>query len=252
MSRKVPPVTALLYRRLEEEAGRHQVRAIRILGKGADPLGLLLIGNDIPGVEVASALAGLNFNGQFRPTPTWETAEILPDLAWLRRQLGMELTRTRQARLPCALILFTLSGHGADDLTGKTVAELVSCLPAGELLSGFKKNSMALIMPGAAVGKARKRAAEIRTTLRKTSLNDAALNLSMGIAVCHAYECMTADQLLALAETELDRAAGMGNDAICQSEASRSEDSCQVTVEERAQLWLQPGTKPARKADMGA
>lgn len=253
MNRKTLSDTALLYRSLEDQASHHPVRAIRLTGKRAEPLGLLLIGNDIPEAEVASALAGLRFTDQPRTASVGQVAGKLPDLAWLRQQLTMELAQVQQTRLPCALVLITLSGAGA--LAGQAAAALAPCLHPGDLLSGFQKNGLALIMPGAAVGKARKRAEEIRATLRNTAFTkgttDVRPSLALGIAVCHAYETVPADLLLTLAEAELARAAKMGSDAICQSAAAHAEDSCQVTVEERAQLWMQP-RKPSRAAGMAA
>ncbi|MFH1021694.1 MAG: diguanylate cyclase, partial [Pseudomonadota bacterium] len=164
----------------------------------------------------------------------------------------------QQTRLPCALLLVTLSGHGAGTsaLAGQAAATLAPCLHPGELLSGFQRNSLALIMPGATVGKARRRAEEIRTILRNTDFTKGATaappSLALGIAVCHAYETIPPDQFLTLAETELARAAKMGSDAICQSAAVRFEDSCQVTVEERAQLWMQPRKTSRAAAGMAA
>ena len=248
MSRKAPSDTALLYRSLEEQAGQHSVRTIRLTGKASQPMGLLIIDSDTPAAEVASALAGLRLSDQPRTSSVGRTEEKLPDLAWLRQQLAMELAQVQQTRLPCALVLVTLSG--ARTLAGQAATALAPCLHPGDLLSGFQKNGLALIMPGTTVGKARKRTEEIRGILRSAAFSKGA-SLALGIAVCHAYETMAAEQLLALAETELARAATMGNDAICQSAAARSEDSCQVTVEERAQLWMQP-RKTSRAAGMAA
>lgn len=248
MSRKAPSDTARLYRSLEDQASQHPVRAIRLTGKASQPLGLLIIDNDIPGSEVASALAGLRFTDQPRTSSVGRAEGKLPDLAWLRQQLAMELAQVQQTRLPCALVLITLSG--ANGLAGQAATALTPCLHPGDLLSGFQKDGLALIMPGTTVGKARKRAEEIRAILRSAPLAKGA-HLALGIAVCHAYETMAAEQLLTLAEAELARAAKMGNDAICQSAAARSEDSCQVTVEERAQLWMQP-RKASRAAGMAA
>ena len=249
MNRKTLSDTALLYRSLEDQASHHPVRVIRLTGKRAEPLGLLLIGNDIPEAEVASALAGLRFTDQPRPATMGQVAGKLPDLAWLRQQLTMELAQVQQTRLPCALLLVTLSGGAS--LVGQAAAALAPCLHPGDLLSGFQKNTLALIMPGASVGKARKRAEEIRTLLR-TAASSKGTSLALGIAVCHAYETIPPDQFLALAEAELARAAKMGNDAICQSAAARAEDSCQVTVEERAQLWMQPRKSSRAAAGMAA
>lgn len=254
MSRKTSDI-ARLYRSLEEQASRHPVRAIRLIGKRVEPLGLLLINDTIPEPEVASVLAGLRFTGQSRTASVGQEDGKLPDLAWLRQQLAMELAQVQQTRLPCALVLIALAGSSSA-LAGQAAAALAPCLHPGDLLSGFKKNTLALIMPGATVGKARKRAEEIRATLRNGAFTKDApavtQSLALGIAVCHAYETMAADQLLGLAEAELARAAKMGNDAICQSTAVHSEDSCQVTVEERAQLWLQQPRKTSRAAGMAA
>jgi GGDEF domain-containing protein len=253
MNRKAPSDTALLYRSLEEQAGHHPVRAIRLTGKGAEPLGLLLIGNTVSEAEVTSALAGLRFPDQPRLAAPGQAEEELPDLAWLRQQLAVEMDRVQQSKLPCALLLITLSG--GNTLAEQAAAALAPYLHPGDLLSGFQKNGLALIMPGAAVGKARRRAEEIRAALRNGAFTKGTTavtpNLALGIAVCHAYETMPADQFLALAEAELTRAAKMGNDAICQRAAAHAEDSCQVTVEERAQLWMQP-RKPSRAAGMAA
>ena len=255
MSRKTVSDTALLYRSLEEQARHHPVRAIRLTGKRPEPLGLLLIDNTIPAPEVASALAGLRFNEQPCPAATASKDGELPDQAWLRRQLAAEMDRVRQTRLPCALLLITLSTQtpakaGATPLTGQAAAALAPCLHQGDLLSGFRRNTLALIMPGATAGKAKNRAEEIRTTLRGSAFAKDA-SLALGLAVCHAYETIPAEQLLGFAETALARAAKMGGDAICQSSADRTEDSCQVTVEERAQLWLQP-RKSSRQAGIAA
>jgi len=253
MSRKAPSDTALLYRSLEEQVGQHPVRAIRLTGKGPEPLGLLLIDAGVSASELAPILAGLRFTDQARPATVGCAEGKLPDLAWLRQQLAMELAQVQQSKLPCALVLITLSGQA---LAGQAATALAPCLHPVDLLSGYHKNGLALIMPGAAVGKARKRADEIRATLRNTAFTKGTTGvtptLALGIAVCHAYETIPADQLLALAEAELARAAKMGNDAICQSAAVRSEDSCQVTVEERAQLWMQPRKAARAAAGMAA
>jgi GGDEF domain-containing protein len=255
MTQKTSSDTALLYRSLEKQASRHPVRTIRLNGKRPEPLGLLLIDADIPVPEVASALAGLRLADQLRPATAVASGDAsLPDQAWLHQQLTAELARVQQTRLPCALLLITLSGkpptkNGATTLIGQAATALASSLHPVDVLASFQNTGLALIMPGATMGKARKRAEEIRTTLRTTTFTTGATTitpkLALGIAVCHAYETIAPEQLLLLAEAELSRAAKLGGDAICQRAASQTEDSCQVTVEERAQLWLQP-RKPSR------
>lgn len=262
MTRKTSSDTALLYRSLEKQASQHPVRTIRLNGKRPEPLGLLLIDADIPAPEVASALAGLRLADQLRPPTTVASNDgTLPDQAWLRQQLTAELARVQQTRLPCALLLITLSGktpakNGATTLIDQAATALASSLHPMDVLTGFQDTGLALIMPGTTVGKARKRAEEIRATLHHTTFTKGSStitpNLALGIAVWHAYETIAPEQLLLLAETELSRAAKLGSDAICQRAASQTEDSCQVTVEERAQLWLQPRKTSRPAAGMAA
>lgn len=255
MSGKAPSDTALLYRSLEEQASHHPVRAIRLTGKGAEPLGLLLINNTVSETAAASALAGVRLTDQPRKAALSPAEEELPGQASLRRQLAVEMDRVQQSKLPCALLLITLSGTSST-LAEQAAAALAPCLHPGDLLAGFQKNTLALIMPGAAVGKARRRAEEMRAALRNAVFLKGGAgvtpSLALGIAVCHAYETMEADRLLALAEAELARAAKLGNDAICQRAAAHAEDSCQVTVEERAQLWMQPRKSSRAAAGMAA
>src|SRR3989339_1392989 len=225
MKRTAPFDTALLYRSLEEQAGRHPVRALRLSGKGAEPLGLLLIGNTVSEAEVASALAALRFPDQPRPAPLGQAEEKLPGQPWFRRQLAVEMDRVQQSKLPCALLLITLSGHGV--LAEQAAAALAPCLHPGDLLSGFTKNGLALIMPGAAVGKARRRAEEMRAALRTAAFlkgpAGVAPSLALGIAVCHAYETLPAERFLALAEAELAPVFPHGMEATCRRTAAPGE-----------------------------
>ena len=122
MSRKISDI-ARLYRSLEEQASRHPVRAIRLIGKRVEPLWLLLIDDTIPEPEVASVLAGLRFTGQPRTASVGQGDGKLPDLAWLRQQLAMELAQVQQTRLPCALLLVTLAGSSSA-LAGQAAAAL--------------------------------------------------------------------------------------------------------------------------------
>jgi hypothetical protein len=250
MNRKKPFDAALLYSNLEERVSRHPVRAIRLTGTEPEPLGLLVIGNHSSGAEVAAALAGLRLPDQLRPETDGRDSGKTDAQAWFRSQLAAELARTRETRLPCALLLVSVSGQvpvGSDSLAEQAEAALAPSLPPGEVLSIFQRNILGLFMPGATVGKARKRAENVCAILRSGAFLQEATgvasnqhpDLTLGIAVCHAYAPISADQLLLLAKAELARAARMGCDAISYSAALRAEDSCQVTVEERAQLWQQ-------------
>jgi len=248
MTPRTPVHNGVSCQALEEAARRYPLHAVRLTGRTQTPIGLLLVEEGTSGRELETALAALNlgarhFSTAAGPGPAFPAAEsALPDRAWLRSQLEVELDRVTRTRLPCALLLVSLRGKkNSGSLLAQAATLLEPCLHQVDLLGRAHTNSLGLILPGTNVGKARKRAEEIRNSLRAASFTEAGKKLrptlAMGIAVCHAYEKISAGQLLANAEDELARAAKIGDEAICHAAPSRPEDSCQVTVEERAQLF---------------
>ncbi|MGV1100403.1 diguanylate cyclase domain-containing protein [Thiovibrio sp. JS02] len=256
MTAKRPLPNTAFYPELEEQARRYPLHSVRLGGSGPSPIGLLFVADGTPGRELEAALSALNLgNRHFSSQPASARSEgegALPDAAWLRKQLRVELDRVTRTRLPCALLLMRLTGKGrAKELVARATLALEPCLHQVDLLASWQDNGLALILPGTNVGKARKRAEEIRDRLRSFSANparqDPAPGLALGIAVCHAYDTISAEELLNLAEDALRRAANGNTPAICHAAAAgRPEDSCQVTVEERAQLFsfLQKETCP--------
>jgi hypothetical protein len=59
----------------------------------------------------------------------------------------------------------------------------------------------------------------------------------MGLVVCHVFDNDSADSLLKKAEAELNRARKKGPGAICYRPPHSDQNFCQVTVEERAEIF---------------
>ena len=244
MNKRLAADSLAPYLELEEQARRYPLHSLHLQG-GSDhsPLGLLLVADGTSGRELEQALAALDLGsrhfGRHQPgsDPAREESEALPDAAWLQRQLHVELDRVTRTRLPCALLLLTPAGASRRSERSLALAALAlaPCLHQVDLLARWRKDLLALVLPGTNLGKARKRAAEIRAHLRPSATRPGP---AVGIAVCHAYESIAPGQLLALAEEALGRAGKDGAEAICHAAPpARPEDSCQVTVEERAQLF---------------
>jgi len=89
-----------------------------------------------------------------------------------------------------------------------------------------------VILPGTNLGKATLRAKTIRTATMA-----AGAETCMGIALCYANDRFSPDNLLAQATAELARTRLPGADSICHVSGILAEDACQVSVEERAQLF---------------
>jgi len=239
------------FSKLEEEARHYPVNCFRLANGAKGPLGLLLVTENRSGHEIESAVAalGLSRPGLGKKTTKTATAEQADQLGRedLLQLLSIELDRVHRTRLPCALLLLDISKKGGptrkqkEQLMAQAVPPLSDALHQIDLFSLDGQNHFALILPGTNVGKARNRAKEIQQIINHTDFSLAEKKITptatMGIAVCHAYDTLSASQLLDMAAEELDRALKSGPDSICHYSADRREDSCQVTVEERAQLF---------------
>jgi diguanylate cyclase (GGDEF)-like protein len=228
------------------KASNYPLQSFRLEGKGQDTLGLLLVADNCSGHEIESAVANLGLSTK-KPekNPTIEEDDN-PGQHDLHQLLTIELDRVHRTKLPCALLLLDLSKKSIskkqkEQIMTQAVAPLGSILHQIDIFSLDGQDHFAFILPGTNVGKARKRAQEIQQTIGQTNFSLANQKITptatMGIAICHAYDTLSASQLIDMAEEELNRALKKGPDAICHYSASRQEDSCQVTVEERAQLF---------------
>lgn len=236
---------------LESRAQTQPVQALRLNGKANRISGLLIFENGMTGPEVDQAIAKLKLSSK---SSAGSAVSDAPDPAAqphdaddIQHLLSVELDRVQRSRLPCTLLLLSITIPGKNAakeesaLMRQAVAALSPALHQIDILAPLPENRFALILPGTNLGKGLKRAEEIRTGLQTANFHNGTKPLrpalAAGVAVCHAYDRLTAAELLNLAKEELLRAENEGNDTICHATASRLEDSCQVTVEERAQLF---------------
>jgi hypothetical protein len=104
---------------------------------------------------------------------------------------------------------------------------------------GRKGVCLAVIIPSAGLSKARKRAEEIRQAVfASPGVSKKKQGLSVGLGVSYAGECIGVREFLLSVEKHLQEAAAIG-DCISWEKGRRSANSCQVTAEERAQLFGQ-------------
>ncbi|MFZ5774083.1 MAG: hypothetical protein ACOY3Z_01165 [Thermodesulfobacteriota bacterium] len=230
---------APFFRDLESRASQHSVHALRLRDSSQAPLGVLLINSGANGQEVEAALARLGLGGRSFDAPAGsvaaqpESSAGQGSQARLLDRLAVELDRVQRTRMPCSLLLAKIVAAPA-----AAAAALAPCLHQVDILLEAGENTLAVILPGTNLGKARKRAEEFRAALRLASGAKARRQpMAFGLAVCHAYDTIAAGQLLEAAQGELAVAAQEGGDAIRHAAAMHHEDTCQVTVEERAQLF---------------
>ena len=229
---------ALFFADLEQQADSYPVRSHKITARDRSLLGLFLMNDDAEASEVEAALSQLATS--FTDTEVAadnnidSTINTQPGPPQLKKILRAELDRVQMTRMPCSLILLetdvaTPAKNGWEQALPEAIKE---CLHHVDILVRRSNHEFAIILPGTNLGKATLRAKNIR---KATLAIDTAPR--MGIALCYANDCFTPDNFLAQAEAELVRTRQTGTEPICHVSGIRAEDACQVSVEERAQLF---------------
>ncbi len=231
--------SARFFRDLEQRAGGYPVRSLRVTAPDRSLLGLFLHHDQAGSAEVEAALGRLiaSLAGTRGDANASDGTGLvaLPEPDQIKKILRSELDRVRLTRLPCSLILLE---DGTDSAARETaMAAIKECLHHVDILARHNQAELAIILPGTNLGKAVQRAKAIQAALERRLDRPAAGACRMGIALCYASDRLDADQFLALAEAELTRARRPGAAPICHVSGVRAEDACQVSVEERAQLF---------------
>ena len=236
---------AIFFHDLEQLAGRYPVRSLRVTAPDRSLLGLFLHHDSAESTEVEAGLTRLlsslaDQGRQELATSAAPELAALPDPGHVAKILRAELDRVRLTRLPCSLLLLETATAHAESTTpvlAKTAAAIKECLHHVDTLACHSGTVFAIVLPGTNLGKAVQRAKAIETAIGRETGVTATGTVRMGIALCYASDRLEAEQLLAQAEAELDRARRPGADRICHVSGIRAEDACQVSVEERAQLF---------------
>jgi len=232
--------SALFFTDLEKKAASYPVRNFKVTAKDRSLLGLFLMHDDAKATDVEAALTQLaasftdieianDIDDKFNSTDISQ-----PGPLQLKKILRTELDRVQLTRMPCSLILLeTDAATPAIEIWEKELLEAIKeCLHHADILVRRSNHEFAVILPGTNLGKSIMRANKIR---KATLATDTATR--MGIAICYANDHFTPDNFLAMAEEEIIRTRQLGAEPICHVSGIRAEDTCQVSVEERAQLF---------------
>lgn len=248
------------FRELENKARQLALRTIRLTGLPDRLLGLCLLDGRVKEGELAALLpkwaAPAGSHGRLPEVGPLSALTGLPGRTMLLGQLTSELALVERSRLPCGLLLLAIdplssidAAHGRENgnqLIAQVVQRVTSLLHPHETIAHHgpgedgEGRNLAILLPGASLRKASQRAEKIRQAIKETPAYVAGtsyqLTLSIGVGSCQADEPLTAEGFLAAVQRQLQR-AGIKGDRVAQLAPARLENPCQVTVEERAQLF---------------
>jgi GGDEF domain-containing protein len=143
-----------------------------------------------------------------------------------------ELARVKKSRLPCSLLLIRIDGIENRSFIQKAAATLKKEILVDHHLVHFDHATLALLLPGLNRNRALRQAGAIHQSLSA----DTAGRVTIGLAVCMAMAVPAAEEFMAMALNELQKAEYEAGD-IFYSFHNQDDDSCQVTAEERTQLF---------------
>lgn len=143
-----------------------------------------------------------------------------------------ELARVKKSRLPCSLLLIRIDKTADRGLLTKTAATLKKAIACDHHLAPFDRATLAVLLPGLNRDRALRQAGAIHQCLAA----DTAGRVTIGLAVCMARAVPAADEFMAMALRELQKAEYEAGD-IFYSSHHQDNDACGVTAEERAQLF---------------
>lgn len=230
------PDPARFLQETEQQAREQQLEAVRLMNGGDTLLGLALLLPNLPTETIRQAMAQASCLLATLPDtqPTGGLRQTASEPNGLLALLQAEIDHHRESRLPCSLLLLALTGHGnaADANRCQAISAIQPLLDHQDTVAPCDEHTIAVLLPATSLGKARRRAAAIQAALPCGQHQPCC-----GLSVCHAHEPISAQEFLQRTRQELDRATALGNGALCHAALATIDESCQVTVEERAQLF---------------
>ena len=143
-----------------------------------------------------------------------------------------ELARVKKSRLPCSLLLIRIDGIEDRSFLKKAAATLKREIECDHHLAHLDHATLALLLSWLNRNRALRQAGSIHQSLSA----DTAGRVTIGLAVCMARAVPSAEEFMEMALHELQKAEYEAGD-IFYSFHNQDDDSCQVTAEERAQLF---------------
>lgn len=235
-----------LFRDLEKKAKPYPLQSYRISGD----TGLLLLQKTIAPKNVEKALSALTSNSDAE-TMSPSIYSGLHDQIQFKDRLITELERVERTRLPCSLILVAIDNfaslckkHGAEHgkIASQHLANIIkNHIHKVDTLARYDANTFSILLPGSNLGKSLQRAKQLKKAIKKKPLKidgtQHSQTASLCVATCQTYDNLSPDSFLDTTVKKLIETSKKGVDKISHVPNKGKEDSCQVTVEERAQLF---------------
>lgn len=228
-SKKNTEKNQLFFHMLEKEAGHYPVDLFKI-GENGSLQGVLALDSSLPPKkkkELFQAVGSVSVHQTADHTQTDRTG--LPGRDSLQRHAALELDRVKKCRLPCSMLLIKIKGDKQAQPLSSTAVLLENQIPGNAYLAQHDDSTLSLLLPGYNLKKSLRQAAAIQKSLSPQQT-------TIGLAVCMFRNIPGAETFINMAEEELRRAETDKKD-ICHSESNTEDNSCQVTAEERSQLF---------------
>lgn len=216
---------------VEKEAGRFPVEIIKVAGNGGVEA-VLSIDSSIAEAKKNKLRLGLSDHETpfGKPAPARLTTSTgLADREDLKASLNSELGRVKTSRLPCSLLLVKVDGM---EEPPKAISAIKKEVPRNGLLAHYDHTVLSILLPGVNKKRALRRARAIQDALNSTMPH----RVSIGLTVCTAREIPQTDVFIKMTAEELHKSEKAGG-KICHRAEEAEDDVCQVTAEERAQLF---------------
>lgn len=147
----------------------------------------------------------------------------------LKRQLRLELDRVKKSRLPCSLLLVKIKEIKNNGQLEGALAILEEQAPGNAHIARYGDSTFSILLPGLTIKKSVRQA---KTFQKKLS----PLQVTVGITVSLFKNIPEPEAVISMAENELKKAQ-KDSSGIAHSFQESEADSCQVTAEERSQLF---------------
>jgi len=177
--------------------------------------------------------------GSGRPETREKQRAALPDqlspLPAIEHFIGClqaELNRVKQTRLPCSLLLIRVAAPDVS-FPRQAAVNLTKEIAGEHHLAPLDHATLALLLPGLNRDRALRQAGAIQQVLAA----ETEVRVKIGLAVCLARAVPAAREFMDMALAELQKAEQRTGDIFYSFQQQEEDDACQVTPEERAQLF---------------
>lgn len=221
-------------RLVEEQAAGFAVEFVRLEGENPNiPRALLLLDSSLSAAQKKELCCKAAVGNNQQPSIVLlDKQSGLPGMENFRSHVAVELARVKKSRIPCALLLIRVDETRAGNALQKAAPIIKKEIGRDSLLAHYDKSTVALLLPGLN----RKKALDQAGILHSACVAEISRRVCIGLNVCVARDVPPVDGFIDRAAQELVRAKEEGW-RVFHSFQEQHDDFCQVTAEERAQLF---------------